>query len=168
MAVAVVQQDARITENPIDLLEQIAGAQGWSFERSNEYEMAAEINGRWTCYRLFFSWLDDISAMHFACAFELSVPSHRRTAFYNLLARINEQLAVGHFDLWADRGLPVFRHSMLLRGISGASVEQMEDLVEIALVESERFYPAFNYVVWGGKTPEQAFDAAMIETKGEA
>jgi len=84
------------------------------------------------------------------------------------MARVNEQLAVGHFDLWADRGLPVFRHSMLLRGASGASVEQVEDLVEIALVESERFYPAFNYVVWGGKTPEEAFDAAMIDTVGEA
>ncbi|MGY9018466.1 MAG: YbjN domain-containing protein [Alphaproteobacteria bacterium] len=168
MAVTAVKDTIQVTTNPMDLIEQIAGAQGWTFERSADYEIAAEITGRWTDYRLFFSWLDDISAMHFACAFELTVPDHRRAPFNDLMARVNEQLAVGHFDLWADRGLPVFRHSMLLRGASGASVEQVEDLVEIALVESERFYPAFNYVVWGGKTPEEAFDAAMIDTVGEA
>ena len=33
----------------------------------------------------------------------------------------------------------------------GASAEQIEDLVEIALSECERFYPAFQLVVWGGK-----------------
>ena len=168
MEVTAVKETNFITTNPIDLIEQIAGAHGWSFERSADYEIAAEISGRWTDYRLFFSWLDDISAMHFACAFELTVPDYRRSAFNDLMARVNEQLAVGHFDLWADRGLPVFRHSMLLRGVSGASVEQVEDMVEIALVESERFYPAFNYVVWGGRTQEQAFDAAMIDTMGEA
>ncbi|MBI78037.1 MAG: hypothetical protein CMM53_09710 [Rhodospirillaceae bacterium] len=168
MVVTAVKETNHSSSNPIDLIEQIAGAQGWIFERPADYEIAAELSGRWTDYKLFFSWLDDINAMHFACAFELTVPDYRRTAFNDLMARVNEQLAVGHFDLWAERGLPVFRHAMLLRGVSGPSVEQVEDMVEIALLESERFYPAYNYVVWGGKTPEEAFNAAMIDTIGEA
>ena len=85
-----------------------------------------------------------------------------------VLMRINEKLLVGHFDIWLDDGMPVFRHAVLLRGMSGASVEQIEDVTDIALAESERFYPAIQFVLWGGKSPAEAIEAAMMETAGEA
>ena len=168
MAIAAVKEFDELSANPIDLIETFAAAHEWSFDRSSDNEMVIEVPGRWTDYRLFFSWLDDLWAIHFACAFEMNVPDHRRAAINELLARINERMAVGHFDLWADRGLPVFRQSTLLRGAHGLSIEQLEDLVEIALAECERFYPSFQYVIWGGKTPADAVDAAMIDTVGEA
>ena len=51
---------------------------------------------------------------------------------------------------------PAFRYAVLLRGIGAASSEQVEDLVDIAVSECERFYPAFQLVIWGGKPPEEA------------
>jgi hypothetical protein len=57
---------------------------------------------------------------------------------------------------------------VLLRGIGAASVEQVEDLVDIALSECERFYPAFQLVIFGGKPAEEAMTAAIIEPIGEA
>jgi len=36
------------------------------------------------------------------------------------------------------------------------------------LAECERFYPAFQYLVWGGKSPTEAFGAAIIDPIGEA
>jgi hypothetical protein len=36
------------------------------------------------------------------------------------------------------------------------------------LSECERFYPAFQFVVWGGKSPAQAIASAMIDPVGEA
>ena len=62
----------------------------------------------------------------------------------------------------------MFRHTLLLRGAGRVSAEQFEDLVDIAFSECERFYPAFQFVLWGGKTPEEALAAAMLETVGEA
>ncbi len=56
---------------------------------------------------------------------------------------------LGHFDLWTDEGLPMFRHAIPLRGTTGLMPEQLNDLVEVAISESERFYPAFQYVVVG-------------------
>ena len=53
-------------------------------------------------------------------------------------------------------------------GVPAASTEQVEDLVDIALSECERFYPAFQFVVWGGKSPAQAIASAMIDPVGEA
>jgi hypothetical protein len=156
------------TPNPIDLFEEIASAHEWSFDRANEHEVAVEISGAWCDYRIIASWRDEMCALHFACAFDMRIPDRRRSEVNQLLAGINERLAVGHFDVWSDDGFPVFRHAVLMRGMPGASVEQLEDLLEIALTECERFYPAFQYVVWGGKTPTEAMDAALLTTVGEA
>ena len=32
----------------------------------------------------------------------------------------------------------------------------------------ERFYPVFQFVLWGGKSPGEAISAALIDTHGEA
>jgi hypothetical protein len=34
--------------------------------------------------------------------------------------------------------------------------------------ECERFYPVFQFVLWGGKSPGEAIAAALIDTHGEA
>jgi hypothetical protein len=154
--------------NPLDVIEQIASANDWHFDRRNEAEMAAEAPGKWCDYGLYFSWSTEISAMHFTCAFELKVPERRRAALYELLARANERLWIGHFGLDGDDGTPLFRHSVLLRGAPGASSESLEDMVDIAITECERFYPAFQFVLWGGKSPAEALEAAMLECAGEA
>ena len=62
----------------------------------------------------------------------------------------------------------MFRHALLLREGINVSGELMEDLVDIAVTECERFYPAFQFVIGGGKSPVEALTAAMLETEGEA
>ena len=99
---------------------------------------------------------------------DMKVPKGRKAPVYELLALVNEKLWLGHFDVASDDNSPAFRHAVLLRGALGASVEQIEDLVDIALSECERFYPAFQLVVWGGKTADEAITAAMIDPVGEA
>ena len=154
--------------NPLDVVEQVIVANEWAFDRRNDSEMAAESPGKWCNYGLYFSWSREISAMHFTCAFDLKVPAQQRTALYELLALANEKLWIGHFGMDSDDGMPLFRHSVLLRGASAASAESLEDMVDIAITECERFYPAFQFVLWGGKTPEDALQAAMLECVGEA
>jgi hypothetical protein len=154
--------------NPIDLVEEIVLANEWAHDRASDEEMVVEVTGRWCDYRLYFVWQDEISAMHFSCGFDMKVPKGRKAAVYELLALVNEKLWLGHFDLGVEEPVPMFRHTILLRGLGGVSVEQLEDLVDIAVTECERFYPAFQFLLWGGKTPEEAVEAAMLETVGEA
>jgi len=154
--------------NPIDIVEEIVLANEWPHDRASDEEMVVEISGRWCDYRLLFVWQEEISALHFSCSFDMKVPKLRRAAVYELLATINEKMWLGHFDVCSDSCLPMFRHACLLRGAMGASVEQVEDLVDMAITECERFYPAFQLVIWGGKTAEEAVTAAMIEPMGEA
>ena len=157
-----------VATNPIDLVEEIVLANEWPHDRSSDEEMVVEISGRWCDYRLLFVWQEEISALHFSCSFDMKVPKARKTPVYELLAIVNEKMWLGHFDVCSDTGLPMFRHAVLLRGAMGASVEQIEDLVDMALTECERFYPAFQFVIWGGKTADEAVISAMIEPVGEA
>jgi hypothetical protein len=48
------------------------------------------------------------------------------------------------------------------------SFEQAEAISEAAIEECERFYPVFQFVLWGGKSPTEAISAALIDTAGEA
>jgi hypothetical protein len=166
---ALSLETAVAAANPIDLVEEIVQANEWAHERASDEELMVEIGGRWCDYRLLFAWQREINALHFTCSFEMKVPKARRGAIFELLAAVNERLWLGHFDLCADTQSPAFRQGVLLRGAAGgASVEQLEDLVDIAVSECERFYPAFQLVVWGGKPAEEAIAAAMIDPVGEA
>ena len=136
--------------NPIDLLEELVSANEWRFDRTNDGEMVVEIGGNWCEYRMYFSWQEDLAAVYFSCLFDVRIP-----------------LWLGHFDLCSDELVPMFRHTMLMRG-GNTAIEPLEDLVDIALNECERFFPAFQFVLWGGKPPREALDAAMLETVGEA
>jgi len=107
-------------------------------------------------------------AVHFSCGFDLRVPQEKRLAVHDLLAQVNDKLWMGHFALWHDDGVPLFRHTVLLRGLASASAEQIEDLVETALTECDRFYPAFQFVIWAGKPADEAMAAAMVDPVGEA
>ena len=167
MSASLATADDRLG-NPIDTMEQIVVANEWAFDRIADSELAAEAPGRWCDYGLYFSWSSEIDAMHFTCTFDLKVPEKQRPKLYELLALANERLWIGHFGIETDDGMPVFRHAVLLRGSPGASTESMEDMVDIAITECERFFPAFQFVLWGGKTPAEALEAAMLDCAGEA
>jgi hypothetical protein len=112
--------------------------------------------------------MDEIEALHLACAFDLRVPERRRAEVLALVAQINEQLWVGHFDLWSKDGVIMFRHALILAGGVEASGRQCEVLLDAAFDACERYYQAFQFVVWAGKGAREAIDAAMFDTAGEA
>ena len=165
---AWLQEDRGALQNPIDLLEELVRANDWTFERPTETELMIEVEGRWCGYYLLFIWRVDVGAGCFSCHFDQKVPAHSWPSIYQLIGRINEALWLGHFDLTSDEGLVLYRHTVLLRGLRGASVEQLEDLVDAAVGECERFYPALQMVVWGGRSVDEALSAALMETVGEA
>ncbi|OYY38260.1 MAG: hypothetical protein B7Y08_23350 [Rhodospirillales bacterium 24-66-33] len=154
--------------NPLEMIEKVVSANDWPFDRTSDREIAVEVAGRWCDYRMFFSWRDDVEALHFTCAYDVRIPAERHSDIHGLLALINEKMWLGHFDLWTEEGLPMFRHAIPLRGTKGLMAEQLNDLVEVAITESERFYPAFQYVIWAGKSPADALTASILETVGEA
>ncbi|OHC73758.1 MAG: hypothetical protein A3G18_05105 [Rhodospirillales bacterium RIFCSPLOWO2_12_FULL_58_28] len=154
--------------HPLDVVEKIVDENDWTSDRQGNREIVVQAPGRWCNYSLYFTWNEDLGAVHFTCAFDLRAPAERRAAMHELLALINEKVCLGHFGLWDEEGLPMYRHALLLRGAGGPSREQMEDMVDAAIMESDRFYPAFQHVIWGGRTAHESVSAAMVDTIGEA
>jgi hypothetical protein len=154
--------------NPVDVVERLASLHDWSFDRAGDDEIAISVRGRWTDYHVSFTWMDDIEALHLACAFDLKVPEPRRTEVLALITMVNEQLWVGHFDMWTKDGIIMFRHALLLAGGVEVAGRQCEALLDAALDTSERYFQAFQFVVWAGKPAREALDAAIFETAGEA
>jgi hypothetical protein len=156
------------SSHPLDVVERVVTANDWMFDRRSDQEMAAQVPGQWCDYSLYFAWNEDVGALHFTCAFDMRVPADKRPAIAQLLSLVNERIWLGHFGMAEDEGLPMYRHALPLRGTGGPTAGQLEDLLDTAVYECERFYPAFQFVVWGGKSAEEAVAAAMIETVGEA
>jgi hypothetical protein len=164
---AVAEQKSGRVLNPIDLIEQLANGHDWPHERASDEEMTLIVAGTWADYHISINWRDDLEALHLACAFDFRVPENRLTEMYRLVAQINEQLWLGHFDLWTQEGLVMFRHALLLNG-AVATVAQCEAMLKAALEGCERYYQAFQFVVWAGKESREALVSTMFETQGQA
>ena len=154
--------------NPVDVVERLASVHDWSFDRAADDEITISIAGRWSDYHVSFTWMHEIEALHLACAFDLKVPDRRAVEVRQLLSHINEQMWVGHFDLWVKEGIIMYRHALVLAGGVEASGQQCEALLGTALDACERYFPAFQFVVWAGKPAREALAGAMFETPGQA
>jgi hypothetical protein len=154
--------------NPVDVVERLAATNDWAFARASEDEVTLVIRGKWADYQVSFTWMSDIEALHLACAFDLKVPPPRRNEITELVAKVNEQLWIGHFDAWFADGLVMFRHALLLTGGAAPSSPQCESALGKALDACEQYYQAFQFVVWAGKSASEALEATMFETSGEA
>jgi hypothetical protein len=155
-------------KSPLDIAEHMARSNSWPFERTNESEVTLLVRGKWTDYRVSFSWMTGLEALHVACAFDVKVPERSQAEVQKLIALINARLWVGHFDLWLEDGMVLHRHSLVLTGGVEASKSQCEVLLSSALDACERYYPAFQFVVWAGEGAREAMEAAMFETAGQA
>ena len=86
----------------------------------------------------------------------------------DLLATINSKLWIGHFAVMAGFNAPAFRHTIMMNGTSEHKARELEDIIEIALGECERFYAAFQFAAFHNMPAQQAMDCALMECVGQA
>ncbi len=166
MSLIDIEQDR--LSNPVDVIEQIAALNDWAFERSADDELTIAVGGHWCDYHISFSWMEEREAVHLACSFDLKVPEARKLEVMRLLSAVNEQMWIGHFDLWNQEGVIMFRQALLLSGGADPNNAQVERLLVTAIEACERYYQAFQFVVWAGKSAAEALETVLFETAGEA
>ena len=146
--------------------------EGAEFEHVAEDEISAKYRGSWTEYEIRAIWREDDQVLQVLVMPDIRVVEDKRSAIYESIALINEQLWIGHFEMWASSGIVLFRHAALIGAADdeepALTLNAAETLVEAAIDECERFYPVFQFVLWGGKSPAEAMAASLIETHGEA
>jgi hypothetical protein len=153
---------------PLDMLAALFEARGWEYDVISDEEVTAEFKGSWTSYQLRAIWREEDNALQLLVFPDVTAPTEKHETIYKALGLINEQLWLGHFDLWSQNGIILFRNGSLLPPNGMLGVDQAQTIIDVALDECERFYPVFQFIIWGEKSPEDALAAALIETHGEA
>jgi hypothetical protein len=75
---------------------------------------------------------------------------------------------IGHFDLWSQEGVVMYRQALLLSGGVEPTNAQVERLLVTAIEACERYYQALQFVVWAGKSATESLETVLFETAGEA
>ena len=153
---------------PVDMLASLFEARGWPYEFANDDEISCEVQGSWASYQMRGIWRHEDHVLQLLCLPDIRVPDDKRAAMFEVLALINEQLWLGHFDVWSNGSVLLYRHGLMLGDDGLLSPAQAHAAVEAAIEECDRFYPAFQFILWGDKTPTEALASALVDAAGEA
>jgi hypothetical protein len=153
---------------PLDMLSSLFDAHGWPCEYISDDEISGEIQGSWAKYQVRGIWRKEDRVLQLLCLPDIRVPDTKRRDAHELLALVNEQMWLGHFDIWSNGNVLLYRHGALLGADGLLGIGQAQALIENAVDECDRFYPAFQFVLWGDKAPRAALEAALVDAAGEA
>ncbi len=154
--------------NPIDIVEEVIYQKNWSFSRADDYELVADIASKFCQYRLYFTWSENVRAISFTITFDLKYPQSKLIKAYELIGLINEKLWLGHFDITSKNGIPAFRHTILSNSDNDFLHKKLENLVDIAIYECEKYYPSFEQALFYDIDPLESLEFINFEVIGSA
>lgn len=154
--------------HPIDMVETLAEYNDWDFDRIADDQIAMAVVGQWRTYSVTLAWSPFDETLRMVTTFEMEPPEERLPALYEALNAVNDQCWAGSFTWWGEQKLMVYRYALVQAGSNPPTPEQVSTLVEGAVMTAERYYPAFQLVVWGNRPAEEALQVAMAEAYGRA
>ena len=152
-----------VRANPLHTFERLATAEHYDFERVATHELHLSLKGLWCDHDISLSWKPETEQLSLYLLFDGRTPGGRSDDICRLLSLLNERLSGGHFDFWDKDSALVYRNTLSLAGGATLRIEQAMALLASALDAAERGYPACQYVVWAGKTPEDALNSALLD-----
>jgi len=160
--------EVELPYDPLDVVEHVLVAENLPFDRTDEGDLAFELAGSWKDYELWFAWRPEGDCLQLCLALDMRVAKTRRVAAYELASMINQRTWLGHFEIWPDEGEIVFRHALALPHGERPTLAQAASMIDAAVEAADRYYPAFDFMVRGSKKPQEAIDACLFETVGNA
>ena len=162
------EEDVDIGLDPLDVVERVLVAENLSFDRSEDGDLAFALAGDWRDYELWFAWRPEADCLQLCLSLDMRTPKSKRGAAFELLSLINQRIWLGHFEVWSDGGEIVFRHALSVPPGERPTLAQAASMIDAAVEAADRFYPAFDFLLKGAKSPQDAMAACMFETAGQA
>ena len=150
----------------------IVGDNDWAFDRRSDGEMAGR--GTWKMVRLRAVFLLVAGGKSAPCISPvpstLKVPAgNRRNGAVRAACAWRMRSCGSAISAWIARTACRCSGTPCCCGAPAARPPRAWRTWSISpITECERFYPAFQFVLWGGKSPADALAAAMLECVGEA
>ena len=160
-------EDVLIALDPLDVVEHVLTAENLQFDRTEDGDLAFTLSGDWKDYELWFAWRPEADCLQLCLSVDQKATAEQRAAAFELIATVNQRVWLGHFEVWDD-GEIIFRHAMALMTGERPTLAQAAAMIDVAMEAADRFYPAFDFLLQGAKSPADAIAACMFETVGEA
>lgn len=154
--------------HPIDIVENLAEHHAWDFDRIGDDQIAMAVEGQWRTYSITLAWSGYDETLRMVCTFEMEPPDEALPELYELLNLMNDQCWAGAFTYWPEQKLMVYRYGLVLAGGQVASADQIDTMINAAVLSAERYYPAIQLSVWGGRSPKESLQVAIAEAYGRA
>lgn len=155
--------------NPLDSVEDVLSGYNWVYSRTNDEELVVEVAGKSCDYKILFLWQQDFNALQLCCQYNLNIHSQNMDFAASTLMDINAGLWMGHFDITRDNRAPCFRYTAMLKGQDqDKRHDYIEDLVDISLIQCERYETVFRMLGLDNNVNTQTLSLAMMETAGES
>ena len=165
---ALTEQYLEEDIHPIDIVENLAAYHDWDFDRISDEQIAMAVEGQWRTYSITLAWSPFDETLRLVCTFEMDPPAEKLPVLYHLLNDVNDQCWTGAFTYCPEQKLMVYRYGLVLAGGQDASAQQIDTMINAAVSNAERYYPAVQLAVWGDQTPRQALQVAIAEAYGHA
>ena len=153
--------------NPINLLEEIIISKNWIFERPIEDEIYIEVPTKYSNLIIQVNWLKNQSRIEIRSFFYNKMDFSDNVEIYKLLNLINNRINYGHFII-NENSFPTFKNSIIIKDYKNIKFDLLKELLNYAILESERFFPILQLVLWGGKKAEEAILFFDFKTEGRA
>jgi hypothetical protein len=167
MSVGLTRNEFNMID-PLERVEEALEEGGWQAERDEEGTLQAVAETRWGDLGALFAYRPVPAAIHFSMTLDVKPQTAKRAQIAELIMMANERLWLGHFDYWADEGVIIFRYTFPMMDRDEPTLGEIRSAMAAAVSATERFVPAFNFLIWAGKSPRDALEAVMFETHGEA
>ena len=154
--------------HPIDIVEHLAEHHAWEFDRIEENQIAMAVQGQWRTYSITLAWSGFDETLRLICSFEMEPPEEKLKDLYETLNVANDRCWTGAFTFWEDQKLMVYRYGLVLTGGQIATADQIDAMISSAVLTAEKYYPAFQLVVYDNQSPNKAMQVAIAEAYGHA
>ncbi len=144
--------DARLLDVVLGYLR----AQAWPVEAlPGDGEAITRYPGRHATWRCLVRTREAERQLAFYSEAPTTVPRERRPAVMEFVARANQDMVLGNFELDVDTGAVRFKTSVAV-GPSGLTLEVLRPLVHANVLTMDQYLPGLVAVVEGRHSPEEA------------
>ena len=147
--------------DPIQLVAELAAQHNWSMQIVTPHRLGLAIDGGWGHYALSVRWQDTLEVLTFDVAFDLMLKGDDGAAIGDLLTILNRDIFLGHFQLAENEDSILLKYRLPLRGTGGASVQQLEDIIDIMLGQCEQAAPSISQLLFSD-TPHVLDSAVLV------
>ncbi len=158
--------------DPLDLALDYIDHMGWDYEQVDDTQFSVTLKGHWGTYAATVAWVAQTETLCVVCSPVSEDGSAGKFTpkpeLFTLLNLINDTMFTSHFSFRLAEQKVVFKTGLLLSGGQVPNNDQLENLIEAAMMMYDQYLPAFNLVELGTHSPERALKQALGRTHGRA